>query len=458
MSRLKKNKVLVVERLKKLRVIPWLSLPGIGFLLANAAPTINYQLYSSSWPNEHYDGLGSNTSPGNGLGNPSQLLTKSSTAYSEGFAFLTRDPSELYLMGGVASVPNYIAKMDPNSLRQIKRTSLDCPRADCPFNYIWSPSGAVHANGYLYVVAESRVWKLDRDLNVLAFYNLPLKDGTYNSLKILSDGNIVVKGLGIAGGTEENRSTLTVLTPDLQAAIADYNLPEKAAGRISVMIRNNKQYVYVTGVTTLIRFIYTPGNKPTLTQDTSWSYRYRNANDPKTSGGGIAQFIDNEAYFMDNAQAYPTLGPIHLMRVNLDNAADAQKITPFPGTTLGYNINKQVVDPINKVIVVSDSTNGRLAGFRYLGNNNLTQLWQQPFRSQVIGAAASGSKQLYLDDWNAAGEFVIILDILTGKLLNRIPTGAKEGSMAAISVGYNNDIFFNGGRSGTSLSMRIYKP
>ena len=108
--------------------------------------------------------------------------------------------------------------------------------------------------------------------------------------------------------------------------------------------------------------------------------------------------------------------------------------------------------------MVSDSTNGQLAGFRYLGNKNLTQLWQQPFRSQVIGAAASGSKQLYMDDWNAAGEFVIILDILTGKVLNRIPTGAKEGSNAALSIGYNNDIFFNSGKSGTSLSMRIYKP
>jgi hypothetical protein len=458
MSILKKIEILIVEQGKKLRAISWLSLPGIVLLLAGTAPMIDYQLYNSSWPNEHYDGRGSNASPGKGLDNPSRLLATSSTAYSEGFAFLTRDPSELYLMGGMVSVPNYIAKMNPKSLVQSKRTSLDCPSTDCPFNYTWSPSGAVHVNGYLYVVAESRVWKLDKDLNVLAFYNLPLKDGTYNSLKILSDGNIVVKGLGIAGGTEENRSTLTVLTPDLQAVIADYKLPEKAAGRISVLIRNNIQYVYVTGVTTLMRFIYTPGNNPTLKRDATWSYQYRNANDPKTSGGGIAQFIDNEAYFMDNAQASPTLGPIHLIRVNLDNSADAQKITPFPGTTLGYNINKQVVDSINKVIVVSDSTNGQLAGFRYLGNKNFTQLWQQPFRSQVIGAAASGSKQLYMDDWNAAGEFVIILDILTGKVLNRIPTGAKEGSNAALSIGYNNDIFFNSGKSGTSLSMRIYKP
>jgi hypothetical protein len=217
MSRLKKTKILFVEQVKKLRVIPWLSLPGIVLLLASTEPMIDYQLYNSSWPNEHYDGRGSNASPGKGLDNPSRLLATSSTAYSEGFAFLTRDPSELYLMGGMVSVPNYIAKMNPTSLVQSKRTSLDCPSTACPFNYIWSPSGAVHLNGYLYVVAESRVWKLDKDLNVLAFYNLPLKDGTYNSLKILSDGNIVVKGLGIAGGTEENRSTLTVLTPDLQA-------------------------------------------------------------------------------------------------------------------------------------------------------------------------------------------------------------------------------------------------
>jgi hypothetical protein len=458
MSRLKKTKILFVEQVKKLRVIPWLSLPGIVLLLASTEPMIDYQLYNSSWPNEHYDGLGSNTSPGNGLGNPSQLLTKSSTAYEEGFAFLTRDPSELYLMGGMISVPNYIAKMDPNSLRQIKRTSLDCPRVDCPFKYIWSPSGAVHVNGYIYVVAESRIWKLDKDLNVLVFYDLPLKDGAYNALKILPDGNIVVKGLGVAGGTQADQSTLTVLTPDLEVVIADYKLPEKSIGRISVLFRKNKQYIYVTGVTRLIRLRYTSDGTPALTQDTSWSYQYRNVNDTATSAGGIAEFIGNEAYFMDNAQISDPLGPIHLIRVNLDNSEDAQTFTPFPGTTKGYHLNKQLVDPVNNVIVVADSTNGQLAGFRYLGDNNFTQLWQRPITTQVVAAAASDSQQLYVDDQNSYGEFVVILNIVTGEVLNRIYTGSTPGSNAIISIGYNNDIFFNSGYNGGKLSMRIYKP
>jgi hypothetical protein len=313
-------------------------------LLAGTAPSINYQLYNSSWPNEHYDGIASNTSPGNGLGNPSQLLTSSSTAYSEGFAFLTRDPSELYLMGGLVSFPNYIAKMDPKTLKEIKRTSLDCPSSSCPFNYIWAPSGAIHANGYLYVVTESRVWKLDNDLNVLGFFDLPLKDAFYNTLKILPDGNIVVKGLGVPGGTQSDQASLTILTPNLQPVVANYQLPEKSVGRISVLVRNNKNYIFVTGVTKLIRFIYTPGGNPALVQDTSWSYQYRTATDLTTSGGGIAQFIGNEAYFTDNAQTSysQSLGPMHLIRVNLDNSADAQTINPFPGSSQGYNISNQV--------------------------------------------------------------------------------------------------------------------
>lgn len=458
MSILKKIEILIVEQRKSLRAISWLSLPGIVLLLASTTPTIDYQLYNSSWPNEHYDGLGSNASPGNGLGNPSQLLTTSSTAYEEGFAFLTRDRSELYLMGGMVSFPNYIAKMNPTSLAQIKRTSLDCPSTACPFNHIWSPSGAVHANGYLYVVAESRIWKLDKDLNVLAFYNLPLKNGAYNALKILPDGNIVVKGLGVAGGTQADQSTLTVLTPNLEVVIADYKLPEKSIGRISVLFRNNKQYIYVTGVTKLIRLRYTSDGTPALTQDTSWSYQYRNENDTATSAGGIAEFIGNEAYFMDNAQISDPLGPIHLIRVNLNNSADAQTFTPFPGTTKGYHLNKQLVDPVNNVIVVADSTNGQLAGFRYLGNNNFTQLWQRPITTQVVASAASASQQLYVDAQNSSGEFVVILNIVTGEMLNRIYTSSTQGSNAILSIGYNNDIFFNSGYNGGKLSMRIYRP
>jgi hypothetical protein len=183
---------------------------------------IDYQLYPSSWPNEHYNGPGSDASPGGGVGTISNLLTKTTRDYSEGFAFLTRDPSELYLIGGLIVFPNYIAKMDPITLKEIKRTSLDCPSKVCPSNYIWAPSGAVHANGNLYVVTESRVWELDKDLNILAFYDLPLKAAFYNSLKILPDGNIVVKGLGVDGTADAGKASLTVLKPDLTPVVPDY--------------------------------------------------------------------------------------------------------------------------------------------------------------------------------------------------------------------------------------------
>ena len=72
-----------------------------------------------------------------------------------------------------------------------------------------------------------------------------------------------------------------------------------------------------------------------MQKDATWSYQYRNANDSTTTPGNPATFIGNQAYFVDNMIRGAT-GPIHLYRVALDNPADAQKFTPFPGTSSGY--------------------------------------------------------------------------------------------------------------------------
>lgn len=433
----------------------WLSLAALLVSAAGIASAIDYQLYSSSFPHEQFDSQGTNSALSGGPTDPAALQSVSTRAYEDGFAFLTRDPSELYLIGGlVPPNPNYIVKLDPLTLAEVKRTSLDCPHSDCPYDHVWAPTGAVHANGYLYVAAESRLWKLDNNLNVLGYVNLPITDGFYNSLKILSDGNIVVKGMGLDGG-DQDWASLTIVTPNLDVVVPDFILPEKAVARITDLVHNGHEQIYITGATTVIRYDYTPGGNPVLTQDPTWSYHYREATDTDTSPGGLPTFIGDEAYFVDNALPPPPTGPIHLYRINLDNSADAQKVTPFPGTVNGYHLNKHLVDPVNNVVVVSDSINKVTAGYRYLGNGNLKQLWKKPLDSAVIAAASSSSGYLFITDDTVGSEYLAIVDINTGRTINKIKTGSPGPTQGALGFGFNKDVFYTGpGR----ITTRIYNP
>ena len=54
---------------------------------------------------------------------------------------------------------------------------------------------------------------------------------------------------------------------------------------------------------------------------------------------------------------------------------------------------------------------------------------------------------------DADGESVIIMDINTGQILQRIPTGVDTPSQSLISVGYKNDIFYAGFKKTT---LRIF--
>jgi hypothetical protein len=313
----------------------------------------------------------------------------------------------------------------------------------------------VHATGYLYVATESRLWKLDNNINIVGYVNLPLKDGFYNSIKVLSDGNILAKGTGVPGGTQQ-WSSMTLVTPDLTVLVPDLRLPEICVARITDLVHNGVEQVYITGATTVIRYNYTPGPNAFLTQDPTWSYLYRNASDTATSAGGLPTFIGNEAYFADDAQtSAPATGPIHLYRINLDNSADHQVVTPFPGTSNGFHLNKHLVDPVNNVIVISDSNNGVTAGYRYLGNGNMTQLWTQRIRSKVIASASSASGYLFITDTTPSFEFLDIVNIVTGQILSRTQVGPPIASESALSIGYNKDVFYLGN---LGTLTRVYNP
>jgi hypothetical protein len=408
------------------------------------ALSVEYQLYDSPFPSENYNGPATNCSPYDGLiePNPAKAIEKQGL-YPAAFCFVSRKSDELYVIGGMINIPNYIAKVNPLTLDLIKNTPLNLGTAS-----YWPPSVVVHANGYIYVTAQNICYKLTSDINIVSYYILPIStpDGTYNSMKVFSDGNLICKGVG------STYSSVTLLDQNLNPIIHELVLPEKSYGRVSIHIHNNKEYVYFTGDTTLIRYEYISGAMPRLEKDGGWSYKYRLGASRLQTAGGVASFIDNNAYFMDNAQSNPKpLGPIHLFRVNLDDSRDAQRFTPF-GLPRGYHFNKHLVDPVHGIIVVGDTTNGKMGGYRYLGNNQLQELWVKNYVSGIVCSSSSSTKQLYVSDFKDGRDNIVILDIETGEELKRIVTSSTSTSLAGVTLGWNDDVFWVSG----DCSVRMY--
>jgi hypothetical protein len=415
---------------------------GCFLFVMSEALSVEYQLYDSPFPSENYNGPATNCSPYGGLIEPN--LAKSiekQGLYPAAFCFVSREPDELYVVGGMGKIPNYIAKVNPLTLDLIKKTSLNLGEAD-----YWPPSVVVHANGYIYVTAQNICYKLTPDIDIVSYYILPITDGEYNSMKTFSDGNLICKGLG------STYSSVTLLDQNLNPIIPELVLPEKSYGRISVHIYNDKEYVYITGETTLIRYEYISGAIPRLERDYRWFYRYRLASLRLQTAGGVASFIDNNAYFMDNANSNPKpLGPIHLLRVNLDDSRDAQRFTPF-GLMRGYHFNKHLVDAVHGIIVVGDTTNSKIGGYRYLGGNQFQELWVKNYESGIVCSSSSSTKQLYVSDFKDGRDNIVRLNIETGEELKRIVTSSTSTSLAGVTLGWNDDVFWVSG----GCSVRMY--
>ncbi len=421
--------------------------------------TVEYRLYGSSFPTEHYDGPGTNSAP-NGGPNAIGNITSTSVTTNDGpLFFLSRQPSELYMVAGDPHHPGHISKVDPTTMANSKTTSLDCKftggPSNCPDNLAWYPSAVVHANGYIYVVSESRIWKLDSDLNLLYYYNLPITDGYYNSLKVLSDGNLVAKGFSNPFGNQVCSdgtplcSSFTIVDPNLKTIVAEQVFPETSQARITDLVYNSIEYIFVVGETTLWRYVYNASANSITTLD-SWFYTYRTSDSTDTPANP-AIVIGNQAYFVDGMVPPGNAGPIHLYRVNLDNASDAQQFTPWPGTTHAFRLSKQLADPVNNVIVVSDSQNELVGGFRYLGDGVFRTLWSiTSFQSTAVQSATSASRNLYIDDSSTGVTDIVILNILTGAELERLPTSAGPGNF--FTVGSNHDVFFTGGNDSVRIS------
>lgn len=376
-----------------------------------------------------------------------------------------REAGQFFLNGTMPAFtgpPPYgwVERIDIDTLEP-EATSPELPCGD----HVWCGAVLAHGSGALFNVNGSYLHRLDVDCNITGELRLPA-DEAHNGLLALSDGSLVTKDLRLEG---HGGSTLTRIDADSMVIIGDpLVLPEGSMGRIAADHDpiEGTDHIYVPGIEHLWR-VTVKGDHWSL--DESWSPRYRRigaptglAWDSNLSAGsawlmdcgdvaGVRAIFDQQpnGRFGELAPRQlswqhpaPWSGAQRLLRVDGDSGR-IDSVEPF-GTAGGGIIAPPVHVPEHGTTVCWDSINGGLAG---VDDESMEVRWVRPeIRATMQPAVWPDSGELAINDFVAAGDRpddnLVVVDIATGELLCRTPTGSRLANGMFLSPGSGNDVLY----------------
>jgi len=397
-------------------------------------------LYDSPWPAE--DGGPRRQlvprAPGLALRAGERLVATTRPAFVANMVVL-RAPGEVYLQGTTSIGPEaaaYVERIDPATLAPLARSP------DLDAGGVWWPGGVVaHANGSLYVTHGTFCHRLDAGCALVASRRLP-RPHAYNSLLVLSDGRLVMKNMVRDGSA---RSALVVLDPErLEPVAPELEIPEGSIARLSKDVDAAGDVVYVVGDHTIFRARW-DGRRLELDD---WRVRYRVHADQSYGwdpvlAGGQAWFLDNgENTFAQSFRGGGTAsGPIHLVRVALDDASDWELFAPFD-LPHGTVANPPAFDADRRIAVTYDSGNARLAAFRFAGSGRFTRLWEHPFGAANHFLLYRDTGEIVVNDFqDDTGEQVVVIDLETGAERGRVAIESPVQSVVFQAPGLGRELY-----------------
>ena len=127
--------------------------------------------------------------------------------------------------------------------------------------------------------------------------------------------------------------------------------------------------------------------------------------------------------------------------MSLDDPNDIQIVEPF-GTPGGGIIAPPVHVPEHQMAIAWDSINGGLAGVS-TAEGTLSVAWQLDVRASMQPVVFPESGELVINDFTADGsDDIIVVDIATGELIDRVATGSRIANGMFLTAGGNRDLFY----------------
>jgi hypothetical protein len=372
---------------------------------------------------------------------------------------IRRQPGEWYVGGTMPAFVGpppfgWVERFDPETLEPIVR-SPDLPCGE----HVWCGAILAHANGSILSVNGSYLHRLDPDDLTVQAERL-LVDCSHNGLLALSDGTLITKDLRLEG---QGGTTVTRLSVDTLETIGEpIQLPEGSMGRIAADLIDGVDHIYVPGTEHLWRITVLDDD---LTVD-GWRPRYRTSGDQHGLSWD-ACLSDGACWIMDCGdiesvrqihttfpngrfevapalswrQPAPWSGAQRLLRISLHDPADVAAIEPF-GTPGGGIIAPPVHIPEHQMAIAWDSVNGGLAGVA-TGDGGLEVVWHLDVRPSMQPVVFPESAELVINDFTDRGsDDLVVVDISSGELIERVSTGSRIANGMFLSPGENRDVYY----------------
>lgn len=434
-------------------------------------------LYPTHYPTERKNLNGSNTLRNVGLPRDARLEDLEIDRIDMPYPSLmyTRNRNEIFVFGGTSliienyveqidgqptgdnvSAP-YLAKLDPTT-DELTTVPLDRGKG---LPYL---GGAlVHEDGFVYVISQAHLYKFEPEtMDIVESIELPVRDeGTvYNGLITSRTGELIVKGVSFQSGDAE------LLLIDGGTMEVTFRLPcDCATPRMALAVDDNDiEHLYHLNTEQTFRYIVEPGR---LTLDPSWVADYA-PDGPDVSEEPTSPVIFGDRVFYTTNTAPRASLPMRVFwqDVNATYGPDSPPLTgrlmfDDPANGAGWSFSGLASDEVNGVLLGNDQGRGLINAFT-VDDGGLDLLWQHEANVSTAGGVVTDRQMVYVTDYVDGSNHLVVLDLMTGEELLRIPSPATRATIGTILLTPDNEVFLScnepGQTTGFLVRMRVAEP
>jgi len=433
--------------------------------------------YPTIWPSEHADLVRSHAVLSEGLPkgfDKTRLHVASTGIYMPTWGY-TRGSDDVYVIGGS---PQFMTTFTESikqgqglsKLKLLTYTAKDMWSDDVPYvakinieadeksilaldkgdtvNY--TGGLLMHANGYMYAVSQSVLYKINPDTMAIAKSVALPKVGnsltdywtTYNGLQVLDNGELVLKGFHLLNNAELD-GYLLLVDPDT----LDIDIKQKA--RVSsarLAIEDN--YLYHVNAEEVLRFHMTDNG---FSRDDSYTTAYRTQADKSTQASSpmLLPGIDRLVFADNTAPGAQT--PIKLYTKSTKDSNDKlQSAQAFTTDKPSFNFFMVGGDTfVNDIVVYYDPLNNLVSANKIHADGSITLLWEkEKMKASASPAISVENEHIYIDDYVDGKDHFVILDLGSGEELGRVELPATLPTVGTIFVGEQEDVFILSSEAG----------
>jgi hypothetical protein len=344
-------------------------------------------------------------------------------------------------------VTPYLARIDPATMHA---DLLDLS-GGTSVNYIGGV--LVHANGFLYAVARGILFKIDpATFKIVASKQLPLapnssgqpnENTAFNGMQATTDGDLILKGFASIS-TGDAPGILLRVNPNDLSIRAQLQSDTVAAARLTVANLDGRDYLYVPGKTSMLRFTLDPN---AFVPDNNYTQQYLTSGDG-SSVASSAVFMGKGVVFASNTEPQATT-PMHVFGETA-TGSPLTNVAAFTSTEASWDFFMMLGDPFKSgIVVVEDEYHGQVSGFRACADGRTVEkIWENDSLKVSAGAAIGYDRgHLYVDDRKCDANkncqlFFVVLDLNTGKELARTAVKGTKPSIGQIFIGPDNAVYF----------------